>query len=127
MIFCSFGSQLCRSTIASFNHIDCQTRCYRESVIYKASCLRCRNDQLAAGVAVDSINDHAYEGETLRSLFTRTKQHLGDYRDKIKQMSGIRREALNEGFDPDKVSSFMWDHTLMNHGGIPSTNVHEEF
>ena len=89
--------------------------------------LRCRNDQLAAGVPADSINDHAYEGETLRSLFTRTKQHLGDYRDKIKQMSGIRREALPEGFDPDKVSSFMWDHTLMNHGGIPSTNVHEEF
>ena len=29
--------------------------------------------------------------------------------------------------DPDKLSSFMWDHTIRSHGGIPSNNPRDEF
>ena len=48
--------------------------------------------------------DHSYTGETARSIYTRSKQHLSDYRS---HFGG--RKAVN---------SWMWDHTAEQHGGV---------
>ena len=107
---------------------NCLTRCFRESITYQASCRRCRANQRARGVPEAQIMDHAYEGESSRTLYTRVLQHISDYRAKIKEHAEPRRKALpDQEADPDKLSSFMWDHTVLAHGGVPSENPEDEF
>ena len=109
---------------------NCMTRCFRESITYQASCRRCRAAQRARGVPEAEIVDHAYEGESSRTLYTRVLQHISDYKAKIKEHVEPRRKALLDQEadpDPDKLSSFMWDHTVLAHGGIPSVNPQDEF
>ena len=56
------------------------------------------------GKAKEDLIDYTYTGETARTIFTRSKQHLGDYRSNM----GGRKS----------VSSWMWDHTLAHHEGV---------
>ena len=50
--------------------------CYKESVGYCATCTRCVDKQLADGKAREEMTDFTYTGETARTIFTRSKQHL---------------------------------------------------
>ena len=82
----------------------CQERCYMEGVGYCATCTKCRATQLEEGKAEDDLTDYSYTGETARSVYTRSKQHLSDYQSHIQG-----RKA---------VDSWMWEHTLLHHGGV---------
>ena len=83
---------------------DCWDRCRSEGVVYRAVCQICNQEQQGLDV------EHSYEGETSRTLFTRSIQHLDDYRKAAKD------DAQKEpGEDPG--SSWMWDHVRDMHGG----------
>ena len=90
--------------------LDCGEKCYSESIIYQSTCNRCINEQIDGGIAepVESL----YVGETSRTLFTRTQQHIHDY----------RKAASLPPMDPmdpekDQTSSWMWDHASKAHDG----------
>ena len=87
-----------------YGQTGCQEKCYKECVGYCATCTRCKMTQLEEGKAKEDLVDYSYTGETARTIFTRSKQHLGDYRSNM----GGRKP----------VSSWMWDHTLTHHGGV---------
>ena len=55
-----------------------------------------------------------YDGETGRTLFTRSNQHYGDYSTHV---VGDKRE---------KISSWMWDHTRDAHSGNISDNPRDD-
>ena len=83
----------------------CRERCFKEGVGYSSRCTRCR----AAGQHVDGrppdrpVN-YTYSGETARTIYTRSKQHLANYKS---HRAG--RKA---------VESWMWEHTVSHHGGV---------
>ena len=83
------------------------TFCDRSSVGYEGDCLRC----------TESVCK--YVGETSRTGYTRTKEHLSDYR----AASAAKLPPLPRsdcGTAPDKrnaVKSWMWEHTRDVHGG----------
>ena len=81
----------------------CKEKCYKESVGYCGTCSRCKCTQIEEGKEKEEIVDHTYTGETARSIYTRSKQHLADYRSHL------------PGRKP--VESWMWCHTLSHHGG----------
>jgi hypothetical protein len=56
----------------------CQEKCYAESVTYQAHCTRCREEQIGSGVAPKMVKDQVYEGETSRSIYTRSNSHFSD-------------------------------------------------
>ena len=87
-----------------YGQSGCKEACYRESVGYCATCTRCTEHQLTQGKTREDLVDHSYTGETARSIYTRSKQHLSDYRS---HFGG--RKAVN---------SWMWDHTAEQHGGV---------
>ena len=53
---------------------------------------------------MEQVTDYAYTGETARSLYTRSKQHLDDYR---ANMGGRKTK-----------DSWMWEHNLSHHSGL---------
>ena len=85
---------------------NCNEQCWKEGIVYSASCNRCYEQQLAQNI--DPINS-MYIGESSRTLFTRSNQHIGDY----KKAS----QRPDHDTDNDAVSSWMWDHAQV-HGGI---------
>ena len=62
------------------------------------------------GVVEANIVATEYDGETGRTLFTRSNQHYQDYSSHV---VGNRRQG---------VSSWMWDHNVEVHGGQISEN-----
>jgi hypothetical protein len=50
------------------------------------------------------VINYSYTGETARTIFTRSKQHLNDYRSHL-----LGRKP---------VESWMWQHTLSHHAGV---------
>ena len=53
---------------------------------------------------MEQVTDFNYTGETARSLYTRSKQHLDAYRSNM----GGRKPK----------DSWMWEHNLCQHGGL---------
>ena len=93
----------------------CRERCYHEHVGYVGECTRCRVVQHGQGVAEADIVAREYDGETGRTLFTRSNQHYQDYSSHV---VGNRRQG---------VSSWMWDHTVEAHGGQVSENHRDDY
>ena len=93
----------------------CRERCYHEHVGYVGECTRCQAEQLGQGVGEESVVAREYDGETGRTLFTRSNQH---YRDYSTHVVGDGRE---------KISSWMWDHSMDAHGGNISENPREDY
>ena len=71
---------------------------------YYAICTRCRNTQFQEGKTKEELVDHTKTGETARSVYTRSKQHLSDYRSHTQGQKAVAR--------------WMWNHTLSHHGGV---------
>ena len=82
----------------------CQERCYKEGIGYIGTCVRCKEKQIEEGMPKDQIIDYSYIGETARSLYTRSKQHLDAYRSNF----GVRKP----------IDSWMWEHTMSHHEGV---------
>ena len=93
----------------------CKERCYREMVGYSSHCTRCRNQQISEGKQMNEVTDSVYYGESSRSLMTRAENHFKDYQTHT-DMS--RRKP---------ASSWMWDHTESQHGGVISNNIREDY
>ena len=51
-----------------------------------------------------------YIGESSRTLYTRTHEHIRDYK------KAARDRVVPDPLDPDKKSSWMWDHMVLKHG-----------
>ena len=66
--------------------------------------MRCRSTQLEEGKEAKDVVNYSYTGETARTIFTRSKQHLSDYRSQL------------PGRKP--TESWMWQHTLSHNAGI---------
>ena len=64
---------------------------------------------------MENIVAKEYDGETSRTLFTRSNQHFADYSTHV---AGSRRQ---------EASSLMWDHTVETHNGEISDNPREDF
>ena len=87
---------------------DCNEKCRIERVVYRAVCVRCED------------LEHCYEGETSRTLLTRSLQHTNDYR-----LASKRTQV--DSNDSEK-SSWMWEHVRDSHGGVINTiNPHLDF
>ena len=86
------------------NQGGCKEMCYQENIGYVGKCTRCEADQLAQGVNEDDMVANEYDGESGRTLYTRSNQHYEDYSTHV---VGSRRQ---------EVSSWMWDHTSEAHG-----------
>ena len=93
----------------------CREKCYSEHVGYVGECTRCQTEQLGQGVTEEMVVAREYDGESGRTLYTRSNQHYGDYSTHV---VGDKRE---------KISSWMWDHTLDAHGGHISDNPREDY
>ena len=90
----------------------CRGKCFHEGVGYVSTCTRCRHkEQEEEGKTPEQTTNHSYIGETARTLYTRTKQHLGSYRSHL------------PGRKP--VESWMWEHALSHHGGLLGPNEGE--
>ena len=97
------------------NQGGCKEMCYQENIGYVGKCTRCEADQLAQGVNEDDMVANEYDGESGRTLYTRSNQHYEDYSTHV---VGSRRH---------EVSSWMWDHTSEAHGGVISENHKEDY
>jgi hypothetical protein len=109
----------------------CQEKCFAESITYQAHCTRCRKAQLDSGVREKSVKDQVYEGESSRSLYTRTGQHFRDYikeASKYHQNPPVHSSHQNSGqVEEEGGSSFMWDHVLEAHQGQVSGDHTRDF
>ena len=92
----------------------CQDKCYKEQIGYAGHCRRCRDHQLQSGVPLDKVEDRVYHGESSRTLYTRAQQHRDDY---VSNYSSNRKPK----------GSWMWDHVLKEHGGLPGPVASEDF
>ena len=71
--------------------------------------------QQGQGLVGADLVAREYDGETGRTLFTRSNQHYHDYSSHV---VGSRRQG---------VSSWMWDHTVEVHGGEISENPRDDY
>ena len=92
----------------------CQDRCYKEQIGSAGHCRRCRDHQLQSGVPKDKVEDRVYHGESSRTLYTRAQQHRDDY-------------VSNYSSNGEPKGSWMWDHVLKEHGGLPGPVASEDF
>ena len=87
----------------------CNEKCYKEGIIYKASCDRCyQHDVETNREPIQKI----YLGESSRTLYTRSLQHIEDYR-----KAGLKTPNISHTQEEDQVSSWMWEHSKEAHGG----------
>ena len=91
---------------------DCLEKCSKESIVYEAQCLKCNQDQSPKQV---------YFGESSRTLFTRSNQHLEDFKKAVKQCSN-QPGHLNR----DECSSWIMDHAMGAHGGHQNIDPTED-
>jgi hypothetical protein len=83
----------------------CGERCFKVGIGYSSRCTRCRTTgQQEGGRPPDGMVSYAYTGETARTIYTRSKQHLANYKSHRPS-----RKA---------VESWMWEHTASHHGGV---------
>ena len=74
-----------------------------KKISYEAVCLKCDQDQTPRQV---------YFGESSRTLYTRSNQHLDDFRKALRQSNNHQRHPSS-----DESSSWIMDHALEAHGG----------
>ena len=96
----------------------CREKCRKESITYRAVCERCKY--------VKTIIEQAYEGETSRTLYTRYKQHYADYT-KAARLYKNRGGNAEPNSIEDSTSSWMWDHTLIDHAGEIGSEPHQDY
>ena len=89
------------------NGTDCLEKCSKESVLYKAVCVRCNNAQ--NDVDPGKVVDMTYIGETSRTLLVRSNQHLIDL---CKALWLGETVMIN-----DLITSWMFQHSILEHGG----------
>jgi hypothetical protein len=104
----------------------CQEKCFIENITYQAHCTRCRRAQIARGLAPNKVQDQVYEGESSRSLYTRSGQHVRDY---VKESTRQRppTDPTQGQVEEEVGSSFMWDHVLQCHQGQVSVDPSQDF
>ena len=95
----------------------CNEQCYKEGILYAASCNRCHQSQLDAGL---DPKERMYIGESSRTLYTRAQQHLNDYR-----VASAKGPGHTPGPSEEAPSSWMWEHSLEEHGG--SQNLETDY
>ena len=59
------------------------------------------------------MKEHCYEGETSRTLCTRSVNHFDDYK-------SASKNNVTQDMSVDKKSSWMWDHIRDVHNGDPN-------
>ena len=101
-----FPRDKCTRTDCLYLEGNCKEHCYREGIIYEATCLRCK--ELDQEEGMPTLPDQIYIGETSRTLMTRYRNHLRDYK---KAPQTLNQEPDLEG------SSWMMDHSIQKHGG----------
>ena len=95
----------------------CRERCYHEHVGYVGECTRCRVVQHGQGVAEADIVAREYDGETGRTLFTRSNQH---YQGCVpEQERGALPAKISETKLPYQLG---WHHSSIDWGGFVSLN-----
>ena len=116
------GRVLCPYAMAK---TACKERCYRESVGYMGRCLRCAARQRQEGVEEEKIVWTTYQGESSRSVPSRSREHFNDYRAAMRKPAPAHAGNL----DGEEVegSSWMADHARSHHAGIISANVTDDF
>ena len=84
--------------------------CSKESIVYKAECTLCSEQQIIDNVA-DPV-EKVYIGETSRTLYYRANQHKDDCKKMINNWrTGKTRKTDNQ----DDGSSWMYDHLVDDH------------
>ena len=58
---------------------ECRERCQNVGLVYRAICTRCEKDQEREGVPEEDRVLNMYLGESSRTLYTRSHEHIGDY------------------------------------------------
>jgi hypothetical protein len=119
---------------------NCAHRCYRESLCYVAFCRQCRVQPAEQGSDTgggreeeSNITEQAYIGETSRSVVTRIRSHVADYRQtlaKLRARGGGRARrvgASQHGEEEQETSSWMADHVMERHNGDHSDDPNNDF
>lgn len=112
-----FNTGNCPKGNCPLNGKSCDGTCSQESVIYSASCLICRENQLSQGIEEKDITESLYIGETSRTLRVRSQQHTNDFKKCLR---------LRPGPDSD-LTSFIWDHKRENHFDLDMTSSDFQF
>ena len=90
---------------------NCLDRCSKENVTYVATCNTCQVRQWEAGIENPVLP--TYIGETSRTIYIRSKQHVNDC-DRHLRLSYEDRQQIRNTIQQDntyeKVSSWMTDH-----------------
>ena len=103
-----FKSGVCHKGNCPLDGQKCDGLCSKESIIYKATCTRCEQQQIDEGVDLENIIQRQYTGETARTLRVRSDQHFKDYY----KCHEIQPEPESE------ASSFMYDHMTDKHKDV---------
>ena len=90
--------------------LNCLGKCSCENIIYRATCIKCVEEQVDNGVQEDQVIKHQYIGETSRTVRTRRIQHLNDYKKCIKYKQTHGQTVTDNLGENDKLSSFILDH-----------------
>ena len=112
-----FNTGKCPKGNYPLNGRPCDGNCSKENIIYTASCLICKEDQLLQGVPEKDIKESLYIGETSRTLRVRSQQHANDLNKCFR---------TNPGPDSD-LTSFMWDHNKEDHSNLDMTKNDFQF
>ena len=62
-----------------------------------------------------------YVGESSRTLYSRSKEHIRDYKQAAKD------RVIPDQTDPSKKSSWMWEHMYLRHGAPREVNPETDF
>ena len=104
-------------------------------------CLRCAEAQRKAGRQEPDIEWETYQGETSRSLVSRSREHYADYHTAMKKLppgragaragggeggQGGQGEEVVQG-EQEEGTSWMADHTRSHHDGEISADPREDY
>ena len=85
-----------------------RTNCMRNNVGYRGKCSRCEDN-------------YTYIGETSRTMYTRGKEHIENYRSAAAaRLPPLPVETQNK--QKRNVKSWMWEHTRDHHNGVMGTD-----
>ena len=88
----------------------CKERCLSVGLTYKGTCTICEYQQEDDRIPEEQRIQELYIGESSRTLYARTQEHIRDYK------KAARDRIIPDPLDPDKKSSWMWDHMVQKHG-----------
>ena len=102
---------------------ECKMRCFQEGVGYLAYCTRCHDAQLEEGKEEGDVVEEVYLGETSRSLVSRIREHVSDYKAAMKKRKHPKETTAGEA----ESSSWMADHIWSKHGGVQGPSPEDDF